>query len=152
LQAGLPLAQWRTMSTSHWEHFDHGADIGVRGFGATKAEAFEQAALALTGVVTDPNGVEPMETVALHCEAGDDELLLAAWLNAIVTEMALRGMLFAHFHVELDGTRLRATAAGEPASRARHAPCVEVKGATYTELRVARSADGGWVAQTVVDV
>jgi SHS2 domain-containing protein len=24
-----------------WEHFDHGADIGVRGFGPTPAAAFE---------------------------------------------------------------------------------------------------------------
>ena len=29
---------------NHWEHFDHGPDIGVRGFGATQAAAFEQAA------------------------------------------------------------------------------------------------------------
>jgi len=35
-----------------WEHFPHEADIGVRGFGATPAEAFEQAALALTAAVT----------------------------------------------------------------------------------------------------
>ena len=25
--------------TARWEHFPHGADIGVRGFGPTKAEA-----------------------------------------------------------------------------------------------------------------
>ena len=31
-----------------WEHFPHDADIGIRGFGATPAEAFEQAAVALT--------------------------------------------------------------------------------------------------------
>lgn len=138
-------------SATRWEHFDHGADIGVRGFGATKAQAFEQAALALTGVITDPREVEPRETVAIRCEAADDELLLAAWLNAIVTEMAIRDMLFARFHVELDGTRLRGTAAGEQVSRERHAPAAEVKGATYTELRVAPTAEG-WTAQTVVDV
>lgn len=34
-----------------WEHFPHGADIGVRGFGPTMAAAFEQAALAMTAVV-----------------------------------------------------------------------------------------------------
>ena len=33
-----------------WEHFAHGADIGVRGIGPTKEAAFEQIALALTGV------------------------------------------------------------------------------------------------------
>jgi len=135
-----------------WEHFDHGADIGVRGFGTTRAQAFEQAALALTAVLTDPMGVEPRETIAIRCDAPDDELLLAAWLNAIVSEMALRRMLFGQFHVEIHETCLHGTAAGEPASRQRHAPVVEVKGATYTALRVARTADGGWLAQTVVDV
>ena len=30
-----------------WEHFEHGADIGVRGIGPTPASAFEQAALPL---------------------------------------------------------------------------------------------------------
>ena len=35
-----------------WEHFPHDADVGLRGWGATAAEAFEQAAYALTAVVT----------------------------------------------------------------------------------------------------
>ena len=136
----------------HWEHFDHGADIGVRGFGSTKAAAFEQAALALTAVVTDPASVMARETVPIFCEAGDDELLLAAWLNAIVSEMAVRRMLFGRFHVEFEGHDLNATATGERISVERHRPAVEVKGATYTALRVARTGDGGWLAQTVVDV
>ena len=42
-----------------WEHFAHGADIGVRGIGPTKEAAFEQIALALTGVVTDLKSVRP---------------------------------------------------------------------------------------------
>lgn len=136
---------------THWEHFEHGADIGVRGLGTTKAEAFEQAALALTAVITDPQGVAAQETVQIACEAPDDELLLADWLNALVYEMAVRRLLFGRFHVELDGHRLQAQAQGEPASVPRHHPAVEVKGATYTALRVA-PIDGGWLAQTVVDV
>jgi SHS2 domain-containing protein len=136
---------------NHWEHFEHGADIGVRGIGTTKAGAFEQAALALTAVITDPRTVTALDTVDIRCEAPDDELLLAAWLNALVYEMAVRRMLFGRFHVELDGTRLNAQVAGEPASVQRHHPAVEVKGATYTALRVA-PIEGGWLAQTVVDV
>lgn len=136
----------------HWEHFSHGADVGVRGFGPTKAAAFEQAALALTAAITDPSRVAAQETVEIACQAADDELLLAAWLNAIVSEMAVRRMLFGRFHVDLQGDRLQATASGEPISVERHEPAVEVKGATYTALRVARTDDGGWLAQTVVDV
>ena len=136
---------------ARWEHFPHGADIGVRGFGPTKAEAFTQAALAMTGVVTEPSKVALRERVEVRCEAPDDELLLAEWLNALVYEMSTRKMLFGRFAVRLDGPALTAEAWGEPVDVGRHHPAVEVKGATYTELRVAREADG-WVAQTVVDV
>ena len=136
---------------ARWEHYEHGADIGVRGFGATQAQAFEQAALAMTAVVADPAAVAPRERVTIRCEAPDDELLLAEWLNAVVYEMSVRRMLFSRFALQLDGGRLSGEAWGEPVDAARHHPAVEVKGATYTTLRVARHADG-WVAQTVVDV
>ena len=135
-----------------WEHFAHGADIGVRGIGSSESEAFEQAALALTAVVTEPSSVTPRDAVAIRCEAPDDELLLADWLNALVYEMATRGALFGRFAVKLDGRRLEATAWGEPVDRARHRPAVEVKGATYTALLVEQRADGAWIAQCVVDV
>lgn len=134
-----------------WEHYEHGADVGVRGFGATKAEAFEQAALALTAVVADPATVGQFECLALKCEAPDDELLLAQWLNLLVYEMSVRRMLFSKFHVRVEGGKLSAQAWGEPIDPGRHHPAVEVKGATYTTLRVARHGEG-WLAQTVVDV
>jgi tRNA nucleotidyltransferase (CCA-adding enzyme) len=65
--------------------------------------------------------------------------------------MATRRMLFSRFDVRCVGTRLEAHVWGEPVEVARHHPAVEVKGATYTALRVAHDANG-WVAQTVVDV
>jgi SHS2 domain-containing protein len=135
-----------------WSHFGHGADIGVRGTGATKAQAFEQAALAMTGVVTDPNGVAGREPVEIACSAPDDELLLVDWLNALVFEMSTRKMLFSRFDVHLEPGQLRATAWGEPVDVARHEPAVEVKGATCTALRVQQLEDGSWIAECVVDV
>jgi len=135
-----------------WEHFHHQADIGVRGRGATPEEAFAQGALALTAVIVPPEDVAPLEPIEITCEAPDLELLFADWLNALVFEMATRGMLFSRFDVRIAGDRLAATAWGEPIDRERHRPTVEVKGATYTALRVARESDGRWVAQTIVDV
>lgn len=135
----------------HWEHFDHGADIGVRGIAPTKAAAFEQAALALCAVVTDPAGVAATKPVTIRCDAPDDELLLAMWLNAVASEMAARRMVFGRFQVRLSGHHLLGRAYGEATSVERHQPAVEVKGATCTELRVAPH-EGGWLAQTVVDV
>ena len=135
-----------------WEHFAHGADIGVRGVGTTKGEAFEQAALALTAVLTDPDAVAARIAVDIRSEAPDDELLLVDWLNALIYEMTTRKMVFGRFAVTIAGDLLTATAWGEPVDRARHCPAVEVKGATYTALSVAQRRDGAWVAQCVVDV
>lgn len=137
--------------TAHWRHFSHGTDIGVSGHGASLAQAFEQAAVALTAVITDPAVVRPLHPVHLTCAAPDLELLLADWLNALIFEMATRNMLFSRFEVQLEGTHLNATAQGEPIDPDRHHHAVEVKGATYTALRVAREG-AGWVAECVVDV
>lgn len=136
---------------ARWEHFEHGADVGVRGIAATREQAFEQAALAMTAVVTDPQAVRPSQAVTVDCEAPDDELLLVDWLNSLIYEMATRRMLFGRFEVAIRGSHLRGTAWGELADAARHEPAVEPKGATYTALRVAQQ-DGEWVAQCVVDV
>ena len=140
------------MTSTRWEHFPHEADIGVRGVGASKEEAFEQAAIALTAVILDPQGLAGEEVVEVTCEAPDGELLLVDWLNALVYQMATRRLLFGRFKVHIKGHHLHAKAWGEPIEIARHQPAVEVKGATLTSLRVGQEASGGWVAQCVVDV
>ncbi len=136
----------------NWETFPHEADIGVRGTGATMAEAFAGAATALTAVVCDPAAVGSAETTRIECTAPDNELLLLDWLNALIYEMATRRLLFSRFAVRITGHRLRATAWGEPIDVARHQPAAEVKGASFCELAVRQEPDGRWLAQCVVDV
>lgn len=142
----------KSLSSAGWAHFDHDADIGVRGIGATRAEAFEQAALALTSIVTSIDTVEPRQRVDVDAENNDPELLFVDWLDALVFEMATRKMLFSRFKVDIQGDRLNASAWGEPLDVERHQPAVEIKGATLTELKVAKTDSGQWIAQCVVDV
>jgi len=136
---------------ARWEHFPHGADIGIRGIGPTLDAAFEQVALALTAVLVPPDRVASRDVVEVSCEASSSEDLLYDWIDALIFEMAMRNMVFSTFEVHIDGTRLTARLFGEPVDRARHEPAIEVKSPTYTELRVAHE-DAGWVAQCVVDV
>jgi SHS2 domain-containing protein len=139
---------------ARWSHFEHDADIGVRGEGSTKEEAFEQAALALTAVLTDSEGVHSAkaEAVRISRSAPDDELLLVGWLNALVYEMATRKMIFGRFEVHIQGHDLQATVCGESVDISRHQPAVEIKGATFTGLRVAQTPDRTWIAECIVDV
>ena len=125
-----------------WEHFPHGADIGVRGFGHDRASAFEQAALALTAIVVDPALVLPRRVVVVACEAPDERLLLAAWLNAVIYEMAVRRMVFARYAVRIDDGALSGRAWGQDIDRLRHAPGAEPKGATPTASAVSPVTGG----------
>ncbi len=135
-----------------WEHFPHAADMGVRGIGRTKNEAFEEAAKALVALTTDLERVSPREKVVVSLAAPDDEQLLVEWLDALVFEMATRRFVFSRFEVRIEGGKLEGTLRGEPRDESLHPVGVEVKGPTFTELHVGVREDGLWVAQLIVDV
>jgi len=140
------------MSKTYWQHYSHPADMGIRGIGPTKEQAFGQAALALTAVITHLQTVEPKEAVEIRCEEQDDELLFARWLNALIYEMATRGMLFSKFEVNIANYQLSAKAWGEKIDLKKHSPAVEVKAATYADLKVQQNKNGSWLVQCIVDV
>lgn len=140
------------MADAYWEHYEHQADIGVRGIAPTLAGAFEQAAMAMMAVVCDPADIATDTPVSVECHAPDPELLLMDWLNALVYEIATRKLLFGRFEVHITDGHLQATAWGEPVEVTRHQPVVEIKGATFTTLAVRQREDGLWQAQCVVDV
>lgn len=140
------------MAIPRWEHLEHGADIGVRGYGDSPAEAFTQAALSLSAVVTDLDKIKSAESIEIECEAPEFDLLLVDWLNEIVYQMATRNMLFGRFDVRIEHHRLQARLYGEKADPGRHQPAVEIKGATFTELKVYQNDAGEWIAQCIIDV
>lgn len=134
-----------------WRHFSHTADLGICGWGDTVEAAFAEAALGLMAAITSSN-VAPLQPVAISCQSSGLDLLLVAWLNAVIYEMASRQMLFGRFDIHITGNTLSATAWGEPVDRTKHEPICEPKGATLTELQVGRDACGIWTVRCVVDV
>jgi SHS2 domain-containing protein len=134
-----------------YETFDHEADIGVRGFGESIEAAFGTAALAMYSVMVKIDAVHPHEKRVVSASAPDIELLLVEWLNALLSLSDVERMVFSRFEVKISGTNLSGTAWGEPLNRTRHEPKVEVKGATYHMLSVAKNGER-YVAQCVVDV
>jgi SHS2 domain-containing protein len=138
------------------EHFEHGADVGVRGSGSTPEEAFAGAASALFQLLcADLSAVAHVVEVPVACEACDLEELLVAYLNELLSVADSRGLVFGSFEVRITavpgGFGLFGRARGEPFDRERHESTVQPKGATFTELLVAREGPR-WIAQCVVDV
>lgn len=98
------------------EHFPHGADIGVRGLGATRAEAFAQAAARRRdhGRGRGPDALQHSHRVQ-RPQAG---AAAGGLLNALIYAMATCNMLFGRSEAQLPSTSLKARP-GESASIAR---------------------------------
>ncbi|MFP4316186.1 MAG: archease [Desulfovibrionales bacterium] len=135
-----------------WEHFHHQADIGIRGIGPTREEAFAQGGVALTAVITAPENVHPKKGVELSLSAPEDAFLFLDFINELIFLVATEGMLFSRFELRLEQGRLQGHAWGEPIDLQQHEPAVEVKAATLNALEVFQREDKMWVAQCVVDV
>jgi SHS2 domain-containing protein len=138
------------------EHFDHGADVGVRGFGATPARAFERAARALFLLLCeDPSKLRAQIEEPIACDAATLEELLVAYLNELIFLSDSRQAVFGRFEATIrqtpGGFHLAGRAWGERFDPKRHEFTVQPKGATFTALKVERRGDE-WVAQCVVDV
>lgn len=126
-----------------FEILEHTADIGLRAWGATKEEAFEEAATALAAIVVERDDIEPRLAYALAATGDDDESLLVNWLSEVLYQLDARRIVLGRFRIEqLAGGRLWAQAWGEPRDPGKHRPKVIVKGVTYHQLKIEQRPDG----------
>ncbi len=138
-----------------YKFFEHQADVGIIGIGKTLEEAFQEAAKAMFQVMCDVDEVAPKKSVKLKVEAAEQETLLTEWLNGLLARKDIEDMLFSEFEVKITkkGERFSLTAEvkGETMNSEKHHLKVEVKAATYSQLRVWKDGKD-YKAQCVVDV
>ena len=135
-----------------FEVIEHTADTGIRAFGATAAQAFENAAAGMFSLLADPETVDDRLEFPVTVEAEDRETLLVEWLNELLYVYESNGVLLSRFLVErLSETALSGKAYGESITTEKHDLKTDIKAATYYQLRVDR-LDGGWVAEVIFDV
>lgn len=134
-----------------FETFEHQADMGIRGFGRTVEEAFENGAKALFSVMVDVASVAGKEKRKIDCTADDLETLFVEWLNSLLSVADAEGLVFSEFDANIHGGNLTGWAMGEELKYEKHKPVVEVKAATYHMLKVEKTNDE-YLAQCVVDV
>jgi SHS2 domain-containing protein len=134
----------------HYRYFDHDADVGIEAFGDTPEAAFEYAASAMFAIMTHPALVLPERRVWVEFDEPDRELALVEWLNRLLGQARLAGLVLASFELKRDGDHYTGEAWGMTWKKGAERG-TEVKGATLTELKVA--PDGkGWRVRCVVDV
>jgi tRNA nucleotidyltransferase (CCA-adding enzyme) len=134
-----------------WQHFSHQSDIGIKAEAEIISRAFEDAAMALTAIVTDPSNVETVQPVNFDVVGENEEDLFFHFMSKIIYEMDVLKMLFGRYEVKIEDLRLTAIAWGEKVNFERHSPAVEPKAVTLNQLSV-KEENGKWICQCVVDV
>ncbi|MCO6041731.1 archease [Thermococcus alcaliphilus] len=138
-----------------WEHYEHTADIGIRGYGETLEEAFEAVAIALFDVMVNVEKVEKREVREIEVEGEDLYSLLYNFLEELLILHDTEGLVFRDFEVKIEkteeGYKLKAKAYGEKLSE-KHEPKEEVKAITYHDMEIKQLPNGEWMAQLVPDI
>jgi len=131
--------------------------MGIRGWGGIPAEAFEETAAAMLGLMVDSSGLAPSRRLAVSRTGGDLTELLIEFLNALLSEADRAEIVFLGVRVsrleERDGEWIiEAEARGTPVADVRDRLLIEVKAATYCGASVQEREPGLWAAQCVVDL
>jgi SHS2 domain-containing protein len=137
---------------SGWEHFEVEADVGVRGWGASRAEAFAQVTLGVFALIVPVQSVQPGERREVRAQADSAEALLVAWIDECLYVHDIEGFVVRAVELSVcTDTLAHGLLHGEILDPARHRSGTVVKGATYHHVGVALR-QGVWEAQVIVDV
>ncbi|BBG24373.1 archease [Sulfuracidifex tepidarius] len=136
----------------NFEFFDHTSDVGVRAFGDTLEEAFENSALAVFELMTDTSKVKAEREFKVEIDGLDMENLLYKWIESLLAEYDYSLTLFSRFQVKIDqdNLRLNGAAYGERFDPKIHERRTVVKAMTYHELEIKRN--GRYIITFVVDI
>ena len=119
-----------------YELIEHTADVGVKAYGKTIAEAFEHAAKGMFDIITDESTIDPVGQYDIQMEAPDLEQLLVDWLSKLIFLNDAQDLVFGKFQVTLTGNQLSASVFGEKYDTKKHRMGVEIKAVTYHMLQV----------------
>jgi protein archease len=140
------------MTDAGWEQFDTEADVGVRAWGPTRAEAFAQAALGVFALIVSPDDVEEREHREVRAQASFPEALLVNWINECLYVHEIEGFVVRRVAVlGASDTVVHGVLHGEEFDTRRHRPGTVVKAATLHRTSVVER-DGHHQVSVIVDV
>jgi SHS2 domain-containing protein len=120
-----------------FELIEHTADIGLKAYGKSLAEAFANAAYGMFSIIADLEVIKEAESRRVSVNEEDAESLLFEWLNSLLYYFDVEGLIFNRFDIiEFDEKHLAAECWGEKYDVSRHHLKLGVKSATYHMLEV----------------
>lgn len=143
-----------------YRYIDHLSDTGIKFYGNTPAELFENAAAGMFSIMCDPESVKPLEKKRVRISQKNTgyEDLLILWLEKLLYLYEVNNILFSKFKVSKiekkgNASVLEAEIYGEKIDFSRHEIKIAIKAPTYHALEI---KEGGvnynWKGRIIFDV
>lgn len=124
-----------------FEELPHQADVRVRVRAKTCNDLFAEAARAMFSIMyvtCDEGEIERSISVT----SDDIQSLMIDFLSELLFVSEVDRVVFSSFAVAVTGTSLLATARGEAFDPEKHLGGMEIKGVSYSGLKIARDGEG----------
>jgi SHS2 domain-containing protein len=133
-----------------YEELDHTADIRLRVRSPSAESLFAETALAMMKIVYGESR-QGEEARTIELDAGNTENLLLDFLSEVLFLSEVENLVFSSANVHITGNSLKALLTGEPFDPERHRGGTEIKGISYSGLRIVKE-DEGYVLDILFDV
>jgi SHS2 domain-containing protein len=130
------------------------ADAGLEVFGANLEELFADAAIGMTEIMVELDGLEERQEIAFELEGDDLEDLFFKWLSEVIFYKDAECLLLKRCELridEKDKPALKAQVFGDEIDPKRHNLKVDVKGVTYYKFGIKKENDH-WRGEVVFDL
>lgn len=135
-----------------YKEFEHTADIGVKIYGNTLEELFQNAGYALFDTIVNAAAITPAISRTVEISGVDSEMLLMNWLRELLYLCSVHQEVYVKFELDsLKTDALKATIKGEPLDPDKHDFRTEIKAITYHQFSVKHENDL-WQAHIIFDV
>ena len=145
------------MMDKNFEIIEHTADTGIRAWGKTKQELFQNAAqgmfFLITGYPLSGKKIKGRKSFQVQCQESGLENLLVSWLSDLLFLHHTKYMILTDFMIiSLTGQSIQSEVSGVsnkefPCSLAR-----EIKAVTYHQLHIRKNRRGQWEATIIFDI
>lgn len=135
-----------------YEEIPHTADIGLKAYGRSQGELFQNAAYGMFDIIADLDELKKSVSVDIELRAGSREELLVAWLDELLYNFYTKGIIFCEFEIiDMGRDRLKARALGRHVGSNRSRLKTEIKAVTFHDLEI-KEKDGVFSVEIIFDV
>jgi SHS2 domain-containing protein len=135
-----------------YEIIDHTADLGIRVFGDSAADLFNNAALALSDLLGDTRLLCGSRSIVIQVSGDDWPDLMVNWLREILYLWTGEAKLVQRVEIEsISEKRMVSRVSFDPYSPRKHILNHEIKAVTYHQIQVIDTGSR-WEATIIFDV